>query len=89
MAIPTAKSIATSKKQAQLVIAPAGSGKTRILVDTIAYRIIHKLVDLDEVDVIVFTFTNNAADELTVRLAEKLESIGKRQYINKIFIGTT
>ena len=88
MAIPTAKSIATSKKQAQLVIAPAGSGKTRILVDTIAYRIKHKLVDLDEVDVIVFTFTNNAADELTVRLAEKLESIGKRQYINKIFIGT-
>ena len=84
MAIPTPKSVATSNYQAQLVIAPAGSGKTRILVDTIAYRIEHGLVDLDEVDVIVFTFTNNAADELTVRLAEKLESIGQPQDINKI-----
>ena len=88
MVIPTPKLLSSSKHRSQLIVAAAGSGKTKILVETLAYKIKNDLVDLDKTQVVVFTFTNNAADELTVRLSKELESTNKTDAVSKLFIGT-
>ena len=72
-----AEVISQSSKRRQLVIAAAGSGKTQLIVDVLAKRIDHGKVNPRHDRVIVFTFTNNAADELVVRLSAILRS--KRQ----------
>ena len=85
---PNAQIISNSKQKCQLVVAAAGSGKTKLLVDTLAYKISKKIIDLDKNQVVIFTFTNNAADELMVRIGTALEPSGNKDAINKIFIGT-
>ena len=84
----TVDSVLTSKKQSSLIIAAAGSGKTRLLIETLTRRIMQGLTDPAHDKVIVFTFTNNAADELVVRLSTALEHQGRGDVINRIFIGT-
>ncbi len=82
------ETVATSEKRSQLVIAAAGSGKTKLLVDVLGYRLAHGIVDPSKQQVVVFTFTNNAADELVVRLSSLLDSLGRRSAMNNIYIGT-
>jgi len=80
--------IAGSKKKSQQVVAAAGSGKTRLLVEVLAIRLAEGISDPLKEEIIVFTFTNNAADELVVRLTAKLDKIGRRAAMARIFIGT-
>ena len=75
-----------SKRRNQLVIAAAGSGKTRLLLNALADRINRGYIDPANEEVIVFTFTNDAADELAVRLTKLLEN--QQTVLNRIFIGT-
>lgn len=73
-------------KKYQLVIAGAGGGKTHTLIHTLARRIKEGKIKPKEHKVIVFTFTNNAADELVVKLSILL---GKnKDILNNIFVGT-
>lgn len=70
----------TSSNQA-LVLAGAGSGKTRVLIERIAYLIEHKQVSPYEI--MAFTFTRKAANEIKRRLHER---IGNKAY--KCTLGT-
>jgi DNA helicase-2/ATP-dependent DNA helicase PcrA len=70
----------------QLVVAAAGSGKTSILLNVLVGKIKRGDIDPEKDEVIVFTFTNDAADELAVRLTKMLEN--QKQLLNRIFIGT-
>ena len=80
------KRIINSEKRNQLVVAAAGSGKTRLLLDVLASRIERGDINPENDEVIVFTFTNDAADELAVRLTKLFED--RQTLLNRIFIGT-
>jgi len=80
--------IVSSPSKRQLVLAAAGSGKTQLLVDVLARRIRDGRIDPSVDRVVVFTFTNNASDELVVRLSSILGSGQQRDSLNRIFVGT-
>lgn len=72
----------------QLIVAGAGSGKTYTLVDTVVERIRRGVIDplADDQEVLLFTFTENAAEELVVRLSQELER--DTVILNEMYVGT-
>jgi DNA helicase-2/ATP-dependent DNA helicase PcrA len=74
--------------QNQLIIAGAGSGKTYTLVNTVVERIREGVINplADDQNIIIFTFTENAAEELVVRLSQQLER--DEVILNEMYVGT-
>lgn len=71
----------TSTANHQLVIAGAGSGKTRVLVDRILW--LSSEQEISPYNILAVTFTNKAAAEIKARLSDKLGS-----NINSLWVGT-
>lgn len=69
-----------------LIIAGPGSGKTFTLVERIVYLITHKGVAPESL--LVVTFTDKAARELTTRISNRLAEIGIQFNLNEMYLGT-
>ena len=70
----------------QIVSASAGSGKTTVMVELIAQRVVSKKIDLDRI--LLITFTNSATSDMKLKLSNKLNEIIKENpssYIKKQF----
>lgn len=69
------------------IIACAGSGKTEFVSERIAYMILKKVARPEQI--VAFTFTDKAAEELKFRVRSKIkELIGKQPDIGDMYIGT-
>ena len=62
----------TSEKQHLLVLAGAGSGKTRVLVHKVAWEV--EALGKNPSSIMAVTFTNKAANEMRSRIEELLQS---------------
>lgn len=71
---------------ALLIIAGPGSGKTFTLVERIVYLITQKNVTPESL--LVVTFTEKAAQELTTRISNRLLELNVRFNLNEMYLGT-
>ncbi|MBU9550478.1 ATP-dependent helicase [Burkholderia cenocepacia] len=69
-----------------LIIAGPGSGKTFTLVERIVYLITQKGVVPESL--LVVTFTDKAARELTTRISNRLSEVGIQFNLNEMYLGT-
>lgn len=69
-----------------LIIAGPGSGKTFTLVERIVYLITQKGVAPESL--LVVTFTDKAARELTTRISNRLTDLGIKFNLNEMYLGT-
>ncbi len=69
-----------------LIIAGPGSGKTFTLVERIVYLITHKGVAPESL--LVVTFTDKAARELTTRISNRLAELKIQFNLNEMYLGT-
>jgi hypothetical protein len=84
---PTQKEIITdtgfmNMKQAQCIVACAGSGKTTTIINKVIYMI--KYLNCNPKEFILTTFTRNASQEISKRMRKYLDS----NIVNDITIGT-
>ena len=57
-----------------VVTAGAGTGKTTLLVDRLVHLLLHNPDPLEITEIVALTFTNKAADEMKLRLRERLQA---------------
>ena len=57
-----------------VVTAGAGTGKTTLLVDRLVHLILRNPEPLKITEIVALTFTNKAADEMKLRLRERLQT---------------
>lgn len=69
-----------------LIIAGPGSGKTFTLVERVIYLIVEKNVNPGTI--LISTFTEKAAKEITTRISNRLDDIGIEIDLNEMYIGT-
>lgn len=69
-----------------LIIAGPGSGKTFTLVERIVYLITHKGIAPESL--LVVTFTDKAARELTTRISNRLAELNIQFNLNEMYLGT-
>ncbi len=91
--LPNARQTNSAQEQAVtttegplLIIAGPGSGKTFTLVERIVHLITEKGVAPEEL--LVVTFTDKAAAELTTRVSNRLSECGVKFNLNEMYLGT-
>jgi DNA helicase-2/ATP-dependent DNA helicase PcrA len=81
----TQKDAASTVSGAVLILAGAGSGKTRVLTYRVAYLVCAKSVDPE--NILLVTFTNKAATEMKDRVT-KLLAVNKSEFATKPYAST-
>ena len=67
---------ATTFDRNVVVTAGAGTGKTTLLVDRLVHLLVRYPDPLKITEIVALTFTNKAADEMKLRLRERLQEGG-------------
>ena len=70
----TARSPVGTFDRSLVVTAGAGTGKTTLLVDRLVHLILRNPEPLKITEIVALTFTNKAADEIKLRLRERLQA---------------
>src|SRR5580765_4245932 len=69
------RQVATASFDRNLVVtAGAGTGKTTLLVDRLVHLLLRNPDPLKVTEIVALTFTNKAADEMKLRLRERLQA---------------
>ncbi|MEI6179780.1 MAG: UvrD-helicase domain-containing protein [Chloroflexales bacterium] len=83
---PNQRAAITTTDGPLLIIAGPGAGKTFTLVERVVYLITAKAVTPEQL--MVVTFTDKAAQELTTRIAHRFGELGVRFNLNEMYLGT-